>query len=124
MKPEFDEIDRLIFEEREVLYSKLTGPRVGDWVYLLGESKPRRFTHDWGDDIQVASSQGDCGSFYLGEKFCEYSGGLDPGIKKSKLRETDKFLPGRIWFFHHDCPTAQNGVEKMMEFKVWEQIKL
>jgi len=57
MPPVFDEKDRAIRDARIAMWSERTGPRVGDFV-VMSEGDVRRFTHDWGDDIQVTSGIG------------------------------------------------------------------
>lgn len=119
--PQFDDIDEEILKERIALFNKIKGPRVGDWVYLSGEKEPRRFTYDWQDGLQVGSDPGDCGSFYFAGEYLSYSGGLDPTVKRETLVETTEKREGRVWFFHHDHHTAHNGVDAMVEFRVFRQ---
>jgi hypothetical protein len=116
-----DARDIEIVKSRAVSYDARKGPRVGDFVYLKGEDEPRRFTHDWGDDIQT-TMQGSDGSFYLAGNYCSYSGGLDRAIMKNNLVDTGETRMGWVWIFHHDQAEAHNGVDMEMPFRVYRQI--
>ena len=41
-----------------------------------------------GDTVQPSTGNGDTGSFYLGDGFADYSGGLEPGIPVERLQDT------------------------------------
>lgn len=119
MNPIFDEKDSEILAERAANRTKLTGPLVGDWC-SMPDGTERRFTHDWGDSIQTTTEQFGLGSFYLqpGGK-CDYSGALDPSIKKSMLEPLHAQRLGQVWFFHHDYHTAHNAVYDRILFDVY-----
>jgi hypothetical protein len=105
---ELDFEDLEILNRRQLLFDKKQGPRVGDFV-IFPDGTFHRFTEDWGEDIQtVAAGQG---SFYLGDGYMDYSGGLDPAIPKTKLSEVSgQTRRGWCWFFHHGRAMAHNGV--------------
>lgn len=119
MSPTFDAKDQEILDERIAKYNERKGPRVGDFVYLQGEDKPRRFTYDWGKDIQATSGFGE--SFYLGPGYIEFSGGLSSPIVKNDLHDTGETRMGSVWFFHHHRVEAHNGVHAEMPFRVFRQ---
>lgn len=98
------------------------GPRVGDWVYMKGEDQPRRFTYDWGDDIQTTDRPGDMGSFHISEYGCSYSGALDPGLPKNQLVLTDEVKEGRVWWFDMGWAGAGRGIETKVPFRVYKQV--
>lgn len=112
-----DSVNSQILAKRTESFEKLQGPRVGD--YLQTESGYLRFTHDWGDCIQVTCPRFGNGSFYLSDFGASYSGCLDPAISKSKLIDTGRIRPGRFWFFNHDMARAYNGIEVTVNCKVW-----
>lgn len=118
--PRFDDRDAEIRRERMEARALLLGPRVGDFVRMPGEDGLRRFTYDWGDDIQTTWGPNSDGSFYL----CvgggmSYSGGLDPAILKSRLIDTGEVRDGRCWFFHHAFQQAHNGVHTRVPCRVY-----
>ena len=101
MSLQFDDRDAVIRDRRLAAWNERPGPRVGDFC-IMPDGEARRFTHNWGDDIQT-SWKGDGGDgFYFGDGFMSYSGGLDPALLKSALTETGETRDGRAWFFHHD----------------------
>ncbi len=105
-----------ILEARRIARDARDGPRVGDWI-AMPDGSDHRITHDWGDHVQTG--RGDCGSFYLGAHGASYSGSLDPGVPKSRLRSTPETRDGRFWFFHHDWHQAHNGVECRLPCRVF-----
>jgi len=110
-----------IIEEREEMRKNLTGLLVGDYVKYPDETY-KRFTHDWGCDfgIQVTRHFGNVGGFYLCRSgYASYSGGLDSSIPYSKLKLTEEKKEGTFWLFKDDLHIANNGVEFMLDCKVW-----
>jgi len=123
MQPQFDERDAQILKQRIAMWAEIQGPRVGDFVKMK-DGTLRRFTHDWGDDIQttvgpVHPCSGDA-SFYFGGDYMSFSGSLDHAIPKSSLREIGE-QEGGAWFFHHNEMRAHNGVSVRVPFRVYEQ---
>lgn len=119
MPPQFDTADQAIKDRNLKLWNTIPGPRVGDFLEY-DDGTLRRFTHDWGDSIQITSiSEPGGGSFYLAFGYCSYSGGLDPGIHKSRLRDTGVSKEGRVWFFHHDHARGHNGVSTSIPCRVY-----
>lgn len=118
---ELDERDRAILAERVAMLNADRGIRVGDFVSFAGML--RRVSHvyserDWGSGWGVQTSDG--GSFYLGESYCSFSGGLYPAVPGNTLTPTGEIRDGDVWFFHHDHATANGGVTASVAFRVWE----
>ena len=109
-----------ILQSRTEAFNKLEGPRVGD--YLKTASGYLRFIHDWGESIQTTTPKFGLGSFYLGDGYVSYSGALDPSIHKSELQLTDEVRSGAFWFFRNDFQMAHNGIDVMVDCKVYERI--
>jgi hypothetical protein len=110
-------IDTLtLVDDRMEKYNQIKGPRVGDYL-RIGE-KYVRFSHDWGDKIQTSKG----GSFYLGDGYISFSGGLDPAIPKAELKDTGETRTGYIWVFKKDWWAANNGCDFEREFRVFEKI--
>lgn len=107
MRPQFDERDQAILDQRVSQWNERKGPRVGDFVRFTDGSL-HRFTYDWHDGLQTAPAGS--GSYYLGSNFMSYSGSLDPRIGNEDLRPTNETMEGRAWFFHHDWAEADNAV--------------
>lgn len=115
-----DAQDRTILSERALKYQNLTGPRVGDFVQMPDGSL-RRFTHDWGKDIQTTLPATGGGSFYLTEDgHASYSGGLDSAIMKDRLKLiSGRGMAGLFWFFHHGIRRAHNAVHCSITCEVY-----
>lgn len=105
-----------ILKSRIELFDKRTGPRVGDYLELP-YGILTRFTHAWDDGIQIG---GGSSSYYLGNGYISYSGGLDPSIEYSAIVPTDKKKDGVIWFFHGDSAGGGRGVYSTIPFRVFK----
>jgi len=114
-----DEIDQAILERRQSLWDENQGARVGDFV-IMPDGDTRRFTHDWHDGLQTTLPKTIDGSFYLGQGFISFSGGLDPIIPRIHLLDIGKTELGRVWFFHHNEQRAHNAVHPWMKCRVFE----
>ena len=112
-----------ILADRMAEYNLIPGARVGDWI-REPDGRRSRATHDWNQDGEMSETiqhgGGEFGQFYLGSGYISYSGGLDTGIKKNQLRDTGETKQGKIWFFIDDWYTAHNGIEYMVDFRVYE----
>ena len=115
-----DERDRQIMWERRDSIELIDGPRCGDYVEFA-DGTTRRVSHvwgeDWGEDSGVQTSDG--GSFYLGNGYVSFSGGLYRMVKMGTLTLTGERRPGRAWFLHHDWATRDNGVGVTIPFRVY-----
>lgn len=105
-----------ILEERKIAFDKIAGPRVGDYL-SLPHGIMTRFTHDWGEEIQIG---GGSGSFYFGNGYMSYSGGLDPSIEKKYIIQTDEKKDGMVWFFHENSSGGGRGVHFYIPFRVFK----
>lgn len=125
--PEVDEIDLELLKNRIIERNKILVPLVGDFV-IFPNNKYRRFTYDWGNDIQTTvgpdrSCYGD-ESFYLeSDGYSSFSGSLDHAIMKDKLILTNEIRNGSFWFFHHDHPCAHSAVRVNVPCKVYRYEK-
>lgn len=105
-----------ILNERTEAMNKIQGPRVGDYLRLPYDLYTR-FTYDWGDSIQTG---GGAGSYHLGSSgYTSYSGGLDSGVKKTDIIQTDETKEGYIWFFDQGISGANRGVDFKISFRVF-----
>jgi hypothetical protein len=117
---ETDRLNQEILKRREVSFNIRQSIRVGDYVRHLS-GKMDRVTYVWSDSAQTGGGQS---SFYLGEGgYVSYSGGLDPGIPLTKLVLTEEVKKGMVWFFLRDHHTAHNGVDFMIDFRVYNVIE-
>lgn len=108
-----DARDAEILAKLESAWDRRQGPRVGDFV-LIGD-RYGRFSHDWGDGLQWSEN----GSFYLGEGYASFSGGLNKTIPLENLTLTDETRAGDFWFFHHGFAQAHSGVGARIACRVW-----
>ena len=113
---QLDERDAEIFSKRFHSFQDIHGPRVGDYV-RFADGVERRISHIWFDDV-IQTSDG--GSFYLGDGYVNFSGGLYPGVKRETLTYNAQHKRGSVWFFHHDHWGAGRGVSTSMDFRVYE----
>ena len=124
----FDGVDAAIRDDRTVARNALTGPQVGDYL-RLHNGDLRRVAHvwDWGekDDGVQPDAPGYGGSWYLEESGRgSYSGGLDPMIPFTRIGEPERLMrDAGFWFFHHDWPTAHNGVNFPIRCRVYPVTK-
>jgi hypothetical protein len=80
-----------------------------------------RFTHDWGNSIQTTTHSERDGSFYLCDTGgVSYSGGLNIGIRKDRLRRVKGSLPMLFWFFSGNFAMANNAVHFYMPCRIFE----
>lgn len=114
----FDAKDAVIFAARVAAWNLREGPRVGDFVRMPDNSL-RRFTHDWGDAIQTTNPRLGDASFYLGDGYVDFSGSLDPAIRKDRLHLTEAIERGRFWMFHHGQTGARRGVHEYAPCRVY-----
>lgn len=111
-----------ILKERITAFNAVTGrPRVGDYIYTPQTDSRipeyTRITHDWNDRVQTGGNSGS--SYYLGDGYLSYSGGLDSGIATDCLILTDDVKPGSVWFFDGDIAGAGRGVYFQADMRVY-----
>jgi hypothetical protein len=122
-RPTPDERDEKILRERVQLLGRSNGtPREGDYV-RFADGVERRVSFvtppEWLPEIDSVQTS-DGGSFYLGDGYVSFSGGLHPGIPRASLHPTGEQRQGGVWFFHHDHWRAGNGVGAIVDFDVYE----
>lgn len=122
-RPTFDQQDAEILAQRQESILARKGPIQGDFIRFQDGSL-KRIAHVWRDEndnpeyIQPTYYDGD-GSFYLGNGYMSYSGSLDTGIPWTMFAPTTETIPGHVWFFHHDYPRCQGGVQAKVNCHVW-----
>ena len=132
-----DERDAQIVAARAETYDAIRGPRVGDYIsFRNGAGPTRRISHVWPADcyedgiarLQTSDLPGGdepwhSGTYYLGNGYVSYSGGLHGSVKADTLTEAgngDSYgTPGTIWIFHHDLRGAGRGVTRSMLFRAF-----
>jgi len=122
MRPEFDDRDAAILRVRQEEYLLKHGPRQGHFVRFV-DGEIRRISYVWDcydDPAQWGIQTSKGGSFYLGDGYMSFSGGLDSSIDFVTFKLTDELMEGPAWFFHHDHPMAFNGVDVTVKCPVWE----
>ena len=111
-----------ILKERLSAFNKISGPRVGDYVYMPSndERVPEytRITHIWPGPDRIQTGGHENSSYYLGGSL-SYSGGLDGGIAPDDLISTDRTKSGQIWFFDKDISGAGRGVYFTAEMRIF-----
>lgn len=127
-RPAFDERDAKILEARQVSLDERAAadqrPRSGDFV-IFADGVTRRVSHVWDweasdDGPAVYDCQtSDCGSWYLGVGYADFSGGLFGSVPASTMTLTEERREGRCWFFHHDYAGAHCGVDALALFRVY-----
>lgn len=116
---ELDQRDRLLLAQRRDALERNEGPRVGDYVDFA-DGVQRRISHIWGEGWDRPGAQtSDGGSFYLGDGYVSFSGGLHPLVPFTTLTLTEERRAGAVWFFHHDYATAHNGIGAVIPFRVY-----
>jgi hypothetical protein len=115
-KAELDIENVAILAARQTQLDARTVIDVGDFV-IDGE-KILRVAHDWGDSVQLSDGRFGA-SFYLGDGYLDFSGGLDPSIEKNRFSLTDERREGAVWFFSQNRTGAHNGYHTNATFRVW-----
>ncbi len=121
-RPTFDDRDQVILDRNMRSLDLIEHPRVGDYVRFV-DGIERRISHVHafaGDPVSERTYQtSDGGSWYLGDGFCSFSGSLYNSVPHSSLMLTGAIKTGRVWFFHHDYPGANLGVDSTPIFRVY-----
>ena len=118
-KYEYDARDEVIRQKREALFLGLRGPSVGDYVDFA-DGVTRRISYVWnlGDRVECQTSEG--GSYYLGEGYASFSGGLLPSVDAATFTLSDEKRGGQFWFFHHGFTEAHAGMDCNIKCRVWK----
>lgn len=119
-----EEVNAEILQRRTELLHRNTNPHVGDFVVFKDCQRRISYIWTWNENGEqpvenwgIQTSDG--GSFYLGEGYISFSGGLYPGFRGSLLKPTNVMRQGWIWFFNRDWPGAGRGVHFQIPFRVW-----
>lgn len=121
-KATLDIDNEAILAERQVLLDQRQTIGVGDFV--IDGHTLLRVAHDWGEGVQLTDGRRCGGTFFLGDGFVDFSGGLAPGIKnKSRFLPTDERRLGSVWFFSRNYVTAHNGYDTHAKFRVWKLVE-
>lgn len=104
-----------ILKELAALYNKKEGARVGDFL-CLPHGEFVRFSHDWGESLQTTGASH---GFHLGSSYISYSGGLDSGIKRASIKQTNELKAGFVWIWDQGISGADRGVNMQMSFRVF-----
>ena len=115
---DLDDRDQAILSARRDALDAETGPRVGDYVDFA-DGITRRIAYIWPDDGLPGVQTCDGGSFYLGNGYLSMSGSLYNGIHAATLTDTGELRDARIWFFHHDWRTRDNGIDAVIPMRVY-----
>ena len=110
-----DDKDERILQERVEAWDKRPAPRVGDYI-MFSDGVMHRFSHDW-DEWGLQTSKD--GSFYFGDGYMSFSGGLNPPILREKVLNSGETKKGQAWFFHHDWAHAHSAVFVMVDCRVF-----
>lgn len=113
LNPTISKENLSILERRYTAYIQRGGIHDGDFI-LLPYGLKVRVTAIWADKIQTGF-----GSYHFGENGISHSGGLDSGVNRSDLIETDETFPGSCWIFDRGWPRAHAGVDCKIPFKVF-----
>lgn len=114
-----DERNAAILDNRVEALLEITRPMVGDFA-MMPDGAVKRISHIWdfGDGTtSIQTSKG--GSFYLGDGYVSFSGGLDPGIDGNRFRDLGYRQHGSCWFFRDDFWGAGRGLDVVAPFRVW-----
>ncbi len=118
-KAEIDADNEAILAHRQSLLDARHAIGVGDLV--IAGDKTYRVAHDWGDSVQFTDGRFGA-SFYFGEGYVDFSGGLDPSIQKLCFTSTEERRAAPVWFFSQGFVRAHNGYHTEAMFRVWRLI--
>ena len=115
-----DDRDHDILTARVYQWDKREGARVGDYIEFA-DGVTHRFSHDWGKEEGMGIQTSPIGgSFYFGDGYLSYSGGLEPCIQHDQLVDTGEQRLGSVWFFHRDYRRAHNGINAVIPCRVFK----
>lgn len=97
----------------------INGPRIGDFVIVPWSIQPMRFSHDWGDKIQISKG----GSFHLNASGgVSFSGELEPSIDKEYLKQAwgdGAMQAGRFWIWKEGRSGPSRGVDVFVNCRTY-----
>jgi hypothetical protein len=103
-----------ILNERLKLFNKREGLRLGDFL-KLSNGTYLRFCNVLDDTLQTTKA----GSFYFGDGYVEFSGGICPPIDKKLLKQIDEKREGEVWFFDQGIVGPHRAVYFNIELRVF-----
>jgi hypothetical protein len=122
--PENDDLLKQYLEKYNSIPTTGNKPRMGD-ILRLPQPDPRmpkymRFCAFWPDTIQTCGLHH--GSFHINEGGISFSGGLDPGVKRSDIipSQNQKTKEAVIWFFDRGLSGANRGIHTSAHFHVFD----
>jgi hypothetical protein len=122
---QLDERNQKILSDRQSAFLSDSTIKSGDFVRFV-DGTLRRVSHVWTDarnkPDSIQTSTG--GSFYIGNGYMSFSGGLYSGVDFAQFTRTDETMHGRCWFFDHDHARAGGGVEVEVLCPVWNCAEL
>lgn len=119
-----DDRDEEILRKRQAMLSERTEIKQGDRV-IFADGVQRWVSHVWEayehptDGFPTTVQTSDGGSFYLGEGYCSFSGGLFTPVPFEHFTRTDETAELSAWFFHHDWHRAHSAVYAVVDVPVW-----
>lgn len=118
-KAKLDAENEVILAARQAQLDARHEIGVGDVV--MDGDKTLRVAHDWGDSVQLTDGvYGE--SFFLGDGYLSFSGGLNPSIPKERFAATDEKRGASVWFFSQNMSMAHNGYHATAQFRVWKLV--
>ena len=112
----FDHEDPKMLSARTKAFGAMAGPRVGDYVRFQ-DDVTRRISCMWPEGGVQTS---DHGTYYLAESgHISMSGSLNTAVPADSLIATGETKAGDVWFFHHDCPVRDGGLDATLLFRVY-----
>ena len=118
--------EKILIERQAALNARSAAIKSGDFV-RFADGKILQVSHVWldGNDqpeaVQTSVSHGHKdSSFYLGQGYMSFSGGLFSSIPASKFIRTREAMVSGAWFFHHDYACAGGGKQVQVILPVWE----
>ena len=117
MYPTMDKRDEELLKQRSATFLERKYIKSGDFV-RFADGTIRRVSHVWTDE-PVGIQTSDNGSWYLGNGYMSFSGGLFCPIPAASMTRTDETMSGACWFFHHDFAYRDNGIYTSIPCPVW-----
>lgn len=112
------------FQRRQDAIRKRTEVAQGDWLLTLDGSYER---------ITVASSSSkyiQIGGYFGSSVYINsngrgsYSGGCGRQLETAAIQPTPDYKPACCWLFHEGSSGAGRGVNYVLDFKVWKEVRL
>ena len=108
-----------LINKRIEQFSKVDGPRVGDYI-ILKDGTYGRFTSEWDDKIQIGGEVN--GSYYFGYGYLSHSGGCGRAINQTNMELTSEIYIGTVWFSCDDISGADRRVYANIEHRVFREV--